>query len=132
MRYRPGALAVVGSNPTGPTSLCKSKLQINYNDSANVIALGEEQNQSLSSYAMFKYSIRSELTRKYYERRLSKFFDFIQFEIELKEIEKRCNAFAEKGRSNTNWTLNQIIPFLHFQKERVEKEEITAATLKNF
>jgi hypothetical protein len=65
-------------------------------------------------------------------RFISKFFDFIQFEIELKEIEKRCNAFAEKGRSNTNWTLNQIIPFLHFQKERVEKEEITAATLKNF
>ena len=131
MRYRPGALAVVGSNPTGPTSLCKSKLQINYNDSANLIALGEEQNQSFCSYAMFEYSIRSELTRKYYER-LGKFFDFIQFETELKEIEKRCNAFAEKGRSNTNWTLNQIIRFLHFQKERDEKEEITAATLKNF
>jgi len=30
---------------------------------------------------MIKYSIRSELTRKYYERRLRKFFDFIQFGI---------------------------------------------------
>lgn len=76
-----------------------------------------------------KYSIRSELTRKYYERRLRKFIDFIQFEIGIKEIEQRCNDFAEKGKSNSNWTINQIIRFLHFQKERVEKEEITAACL---
>ena len=58
----------------------------------------EEQNQ-LSSYTMFKYSIRSELTRKYYERRLRTFFDFIQFEIEIKDVEIRCNHFAERERS---------------------------------
>jgi hypothetical protein len=80
---------------------------------------------------MFRYSIRSELTRKYYERRLRKFLDFIQFETGTKEIEKRCDSFAEKGKDN-NWTINQIIRFLQFQKERVEKEEITGATLKNF
>jgi hypothetical protein len=57
---------------------------------------GEEQSQ-LSPYTMFKYSIRSELTRMYYERRLRTFFDFIQFEIEIKDVEIRCNHFAEKG-----------------------------------
>jgi len=88
-------------------------------------------NQPLSPYAMFRYSIRSELTRKYYERRLRKFLDFIRFETGTKEIEKRCDSFAEKGKDN-NWTINQIIRFLQFQKERVEKEEITGATLKNF
>jgi coenzyme F420-reducing hydrogenase delta subunit len=37
------------------------------------------------------------------------------------------------GRNNNiNWTLNQIIQFLHFQKERVQHKEITASTLKNF
>jgi hypothetical protein len=81
---------------------------------------------------MFKYSIRSELTRKYYERRLRRFFDFIQYEIEIKDIETRSNAYAEKGKSNIDWTVNQIIRFLQFQKERVENKEITAATLKNF
>jgi hypothetical protein len=30
----------------------------------------EEEQSQLSPYIMFKYSIRSELTRKYYERRL--------------------------------------------------------------
>ena len=36
----------------------------------------EEEQSQLSPYTMFKYSIRSELTRKYYERRLRTFFDF--------------------------------------------------------
>lgn len=81
---------------------------------------------------MFRYSIRSEITRKYYERRLRKFFDYIEFEVEVRDIERRCNDFAEKGKSNNNWAMNQIIRFLHFQKERVERKEITVATLKNF
>jgi hypothetical protein len=93
---------------------------------------GESESQLLSPYAMFKYSIRSELTRKYYERRLRKFLDFIQFEIGINEMEKRCDDFGKKGKIDTSWALNQIIRFLQFQKERVEKEEITAATLKNF
>jgi integrase len=96
-----------------------------------VLSESEEQSQ-LSPYMMFKYSVRSELTRKYYERRLRIFFDFIQFEIEIKEIEIRCNHFAERGKININWTLHQIIRFLQFQKERVENKLITAATLKNF
>ena len=34
----------------------------------------------LIPYLMFKYAIKTEITRKYYERRLKKFFDFIEFE----------------------------------------------------
>jgi hypothetical protein len=45
-------------------------------------------------------------------------------------MEKRFNDFVE--HSNINWTLNQIINFLQFQKQRVETEQITASTLKNF
>jgi hypothetical protein len=96
-----------------------------------VAGLTEEENQ-LSPYTMFKYSIRSDLTRKYYERRLKRFFDFIQFEIEFTAVEDRCNDFAQRGRNDISWTLNHIIRFLHFQKKRVENKEITAATLKNF
>lgn len=59
------------------------------------------ENQMLSPYAMFRYSIQSELTRKYYERRLRKFLDFIEFETGTKEIEKRCESFAEKGKTTT-------------------------------
>ena len=118
-----------GSQTTGPhTKLVHllgltcyniiTNLQINYKDAGDVIALKgdkEEQDESLSPYAMFKYSIRSELTLKYYERRLSKFLDFIQFETGVKEIEKRCNDFIDKGKSDVNWTIGNIIRFLQFQ-----------------
>ena len=35
-----------------------------------IVLTQEEEQGRLSPYMMFKYSIRSELTRKYYERRL--------------------------------------------------------------
>jgi hypothetical protein len=91
-----------------------------------------EEHSKISHYMMFRYSIRSELTRKYYERRLRIFFDHIQFEMEAQDMEKRFNDFVEYSKNNTNWTLNQIINFLQFQKQRVEIEQITASTLKNF
>jgi hypothetical protein len=97
-----------------------------------IAALTEQGQNQLSPYMMFKYSIRSELTRKYYERRLRRFLDFIQFKIEIKDVEERSNNFAKKAKNDISWALNQIIQFLQFQKERVENEQITAATLKNF
>jgi hypothetical protein len=72
---------------------------------------------------MFKYFIRSKLTRKYYGKRLRRFFDFIQFEVEIKDIENRCNDFAEIGKSKSDWVFNQIVRFLQFQRGRVEKED---------
>jgi hypothetical protein len=79
---------------------------------------------------MFAYSIRSELTRRYYERRLYRFFDFIDFEANA-VLEQRCNNFALKGKSDINWALNKIMTFLQFQKDRSQRGEITPATLGN-
>jgi hypothetical protein len=44
---------------------------------------------------MFKYAIKTDIARKYYERRLKKFFDFIEFETMELSIEVRCNKFPE-------------------------------------
>jgi hypothetical protein len=74
--------------------------------------------------------MRSELTRKYYERRLHRFFDFIEFESN-NGLEQRCNDFAVKGKSDINWALNKIMTFLQFQKDRTQRGEITAATVGN-
>ena len=76
------------------------------NDDINVITV-EGDSQVMSPYSMFKFSIRSEVTRKYYERRLRKFLDFVQFKPEASDIEKRCNDFAE-ARLNPNWALNLL------------------------
>ena len=107
-------------------------MQVN-NSLIDTIADLRHNKGELTPYLMFKYAIKTEITRKYYERRLKKFFDFIEFEIVTdKDIEYRCNKFVEITKDNTNWALSQIIRFLQYQKERVENKEITSGTLKNF
>ena len=99
----------------------------------NIIMLSNaEQNEPNFSnpYQMFAYSIRSEVTRKYYERRIIRFFDFIEFEAS-RGLEQRCNNFAVKGKSDNNWALNRIMIFLQFQKDRSQRGEITPGTLGN-
>jgi hypothetical protein len=55
----------------------------------DTIAIQGHNKGELTPYLMFKYAIKTEITRKYYERRLKKFFDFIEFEISNKDIEFR-------------------------------------------
>jgi hypothetical protein len=82
-------------------------------------------------YSMFVYAIRSPYTKESYFRRLRRFFDAINF-CECETMDKRCNAFAYRGRNDANWAFSNILKFLYFQKERVEKKEITASTLRNY
>ena len=98
---------------------------------ASVIAIREDS-QAPNPYSMFKFSIRSEVTRKYYERRFKIFLDFVQFKPDITDLESRCNGFAEHSKQNPNWALNHFIKFLQYQKERVEKVEIAASTSRNF
>jgi hypothetical protein len=47
-------------------------------------------------------------------------------------MDKRCNSFAYRARKDSNWAFSNILKFLYSQKERVEKKEITASTLRNY
>ena len=99
----------------------------------DIVMLSSTEQDGLNfsnAYHMFTYSMKSETTRKYYERRLNRFFDFIEFEANT-VLEQRCNNFAVKGKSDINWALSKIMTFLHFQKERSQRGEITPATLGN-
>jgi len=87
----------------------------------------EESNAS----SLFVYAIRSQVTRDYYLRRLRIFLNYINFETDLTMKERR-NYFANNGTNDPSWEFNCIINFLQYQKERVAKEEITGATLRNF
>ncbi len=78
----------------------------------------------MDAYSIFVYGIRSQLTRDYYLRCLKIFFDYIQF-LPGATIDERCNHFAERGKEDPNWAFSNIIRFMQFQKERVQKGEIT-------
>jgi len=73
-----------------------------------------------SPYNMFKYSIRTELTRKYYERKIRTFYDFIKL-LPNSRIETRCDRFAEVAIKDHDLTFSKIMGFLQFRKERVER-----------
>ena len=94
--------------------------------------ISQEGHKELTTYLMFKYAIKTDLTRKYYERKLKKFFDLIEFQTIEQSIANRYNIFAEKSKDNSNWTLSQVIRFLQYQKERVDNKEMTSGTLTNF
>jgi hypothetical protein len=82
-------------------------------------------------HSLFLYAIRSQVTKDYYFRRLKIFYNYISL-LQGGTIEQRCNLFAANGKRNPSWAFSCIVRFLQYQKERVEREEITGATLRNF
>ena len=45
---------------------------------------------------------------------------------------RNADSFAYKARSDSNWAFGNIVRFLYFQKERVQRKEITTGTLRNY
>jgi hypothetical protein len=70
------------------------------------------------------------MTRDRYQTRVAKFLEFAG--IEGKTIEQKAKVFAKNGKRNSNWALSNILKFVYFQKERVDKKEITGATVRNY
>jgi hypothetical protein len=85
----------------------------------------------MDPFTLFVYGIRSPYTKESYFRRLRSFFDAIDLG-RGETFEERCNSFAHRARTDSNWAFSNIIRFLHYQKERVERKEITAGTLRNY
>jgi integrase len=56
--------------------------------------------------------------------RLAKFLDFIEIENGSKSLEDKARMFA--------WAFANILKFIQYQKDRVDKKEITGATVRNY
>jgi hypothetical protein len=82
-----------------------------------------------SSYSSFLYAMRSPMTREKYVGRLAKLFDFLEIKGSMEE---RCMTFVERAQKEQDWAFQSIVKFVHFQRSRVDKKEITAATLHNY
>ncbi len=91
----------------------------------------ERSGEESDPYSLFLYAIRSDITRNYYLRRLRAFFNHLNL-LPDRTMEERCNEFAAKGLKDPSWAFHSIIRFMQYQRERVDREEITASTLRNF
>jgi hypothetical protein len=93
----------------------------------------KKDKEESSAYSLVVYAIGSQITRDYYYlRRLRIFFNHINLLSEGGTMDERCNLFAAKGIKDPNWAFSSIVKVLQFQRQRVEKEENTGATLSNF
>ena len=79
-------------------------------------------------YSLFIFGFNSPSTKEKCVPRLNKFFEFIDLNG---TIEERCSTFANRAKYQPSWTLSVVIKYLQMNKDRVEKKEITAATLRN-
>jgi hypothetical protein len=89
--------------------------------------------EELDPWSLYIYAMKAPMTRDRYQTRLAKFLDFNgMLQGGTTTLEGRARAFAKKGKEDSIWALNNILKFVQFQKDRVDKKEITGATLRNY
>ncbi len=89
-----------------------------------------EKSTSISgAYSLFLYAMNSHVTRDRYTTRLRRFFSFIGIEG---TVEEQCRIFIEKSSKDNQFAFKSIISFLHTQKERCDRKEITGSTIRNY
>jgi hypothetical protein len=79
----------------------------------------------LSPYAKFKMALKSKEVQRQYPNLLERFLDFCKFkglDIEQKAI-KFCDFVKSKSKEEVE---DLIIRFVLFQKDRIDKKEITS------
>lgn len=69
-------------------------------------------------------------TRDHYQRYLKYFFEFLKLDGE--SLEKNSKIFVKQSRKNPAFTSSSIMGFIRFQKARVEKGEISSASISNY
>ena len=90
-----------------------------------------ENAESINPYSNFLYALKSPEVRRQYPKLLLIFLDTIKFDLD-KNIEDRTYCLFQQSISKKKWLENQIIRFVEYQKQRVERKEIAAGTLKNY
>jgi integrase len=90
----------------------------------------QNDNLRIDPYSLFLHAMKSPVTKKKYCRRLEMFFDFIK--IPGENFEERCLTFINNGKDNVNWVFTNILKFVLFYKQRIDKKEISGATLINY
>jgi len=84
-------------------------------------------------YDLFLFAINAEQTREKCITRLKKFLEIIGIDQEKKlTIQEKCKIFTFKAKSEDGWLVNVVIQFFQYQKNRVNRKEITGSTLRNY
>jgi integrase len=89
------------------------------------------ERRGLDPWTLYLYAMKSPATKEKYLMRLGKFLDFLNL-LEAGTLQVKARAFAEKGGDDNIWAFNSILSFIQSLKERVDRKEITAGTIRNY
>jgi hypothetical protein len=89
----------------------------------------DTQYLELTPYENFLFGMKSKETKRQYPHRLDKFLTFMNLQG---SIEEKCTKLFAIANRDFNLFQSNIIRFINFQKERVEKKEISEGTLCNY
>ena len=88
------------------------------------------EESELDPWLLFLNAMRAPMTRDRYQTRVAKFFNFIG--IPGRTLEQKARTFAKKGKNDIDWALGNILKFVYYQRELVDKKEISGATVRNY
>jgi hypothetical protein len=110
----------------------QANLEVSYsgNHNLNNYDFQDDNSVSIDPYSLFLHAMKSPVRKKKYSRRLEMFFDFLKLPGE--NLEERCLTFVNSGKNNVNWVFTNILKFVLFYKQRIDKKEISGATLINY
>jgi hypothetical protein len=100
------------------------------NYSINSYNFQDENSIRIDTYTMFLHAMKSPVTKTKCSRRREMVFDFLK--ILGENLKEQCLTFVNNGQSEINWVFTNIIKFVLFHKERIQKKEISGATLINY
>jgi hypothetical protein len=89
------------------------------------------ESKELDPWSLFIFAMKAPMTKDRYKTRVAKFFDFIGLD-EGQNVEDKARIFARRGNEDVNWAFSNVLRFIHFQKERVDRKEISGATVRNY
>ena len=105
----------------------ESSLNIDFNNN-DIISQYLAMNSD--PYSLFLNAIKSSETREKYDCRLLIFLDFLK--IPGSTMKERCIFLTEESKKNNQWIFNCIVAYIMYQRNRLERKEITGATLFNY
>jgi hypothetical protein len=95
--------------------------------------IATHSSKSSDVWTLYLYAMKSPMTREKYQRRFIKFLDFLGLAYDDDApLPQKSNFFAQKAREDTNWAFENILKFIQYQNDRVNRKEIAGATVRNY
>jgi hypothetical protein len=77
----------------------------------------------------FLFALKAPETKRQYPKRLEVFLDFLNL---TGTFENKVSTFYHKSMDNPIWLSKKLIEFIQYQKQRVQKNEISESTIPNY